>query len=237
MAFRNPFKRKIEHLSEKQRSLITHFSPKSPISEQFRTIRTNIKFTSPDAPIKRLLVSSPSPGEGKSTTAANLAIIMAQQNERVLLIDADMRKPTGHITFQLKNQSGLSNVLSKQKALKEVIQETVIDNVDVLTCGPIPPNPSELLGSSQMDQLLEEADGLYDYVIIDSPPLMAVTDGQILSAKAGGVVLVTASGKTETEAAKKSVDLLKNAQARILGVVLNQKDKRYTNYYYYYGND
>ncbi|ADI00536.1 CpsD/CapB family tyrosine-protein kinase [Salisediminibacterium selenitireducens] len=238
MAFRNPFAKKVEdHLTEKQRSLITHFSPKSPISEQFRAIRTNIQFASPDISLKRLLVTSTSPGEGKSTTAANLAIVLAQQENRVLLIDGDMRKPTGHFTFQLPNKQGLSNVLAKQASLSSCVQESQIEGVSVLTCGPIPPNPAELLGSKQMDTVLQEAEEMYDYIIIDSPPILAVTDAQLLAAKVEGVVLVTSSGKTEREAAKKSKELLDNAHARILGVILNRKDKKETTYYYYYGND
>lgn len=230
-------RRKKDHLTEKQRSLITHFAPKSPISEQFRTIRTNLQFASVDKPIKSLTVTSTAPGEGKSTNAANLAIVLAQQGHEVLIIDADMRKPTGHYTFQVENTAGLTNILTKQAEASDVIKKTFIDQVSILTCGPIPPNPAELLGAKRMDWLLQEMLKQYDYIIIDSPPVLAVTDAQVLANKTDATILVTSSGKTETDAAVKSKDLLERAGAKLAGVILNRKDKRETQHYYYYGND
>ena len=186
--------------------------------------------------MQTITVTSTAPGEGKSTTSANLAISLAQQDHQVLLIDADMRKPTNHYTFQVENRRGLINVLTKLSEAKDVIQETFIENVSIMTSGPIPPNPAELLGSKRMDWLLQEMMKSYDYVIVDSPPVLAVADAQVLASKTDAVVLVTSSGKTEKEAAKKSKDLLLHAGANIAGVVLNRKDKRETQYYYYYGN-
>ncbi|RZT21367.1 capsular exopolysaccharide synthesis family protein [Fictibacillus sp. BK138] len=227
------FKKTIKDLT--QRSLITHNNPKSPISEQYRTIRTNIQFASVDKEFKTLMITSSGPGEGKSTTAANLAVVLAQQGKKVLLIDGDLRKPTVHYTFNVSNIYGVTNVLTRQRSLKEAVVATKIPDIDVLPSGPVPPNPSELINSNSMDQLIEEASSLYDYVLFDTPPIMAVTDGQLLANRVDGVILVISSGKTEVEAAIKSKELLLHANAKILGTVLNGKDVSNDNYYYYYG--
>jgi capsular exopolysaccharide synthesis family protein len=229
------FRKNIQSLAE--RSLITHQNPKSPISEQYRTIRSNIHFASVDNNFKTLMITSSNPGEGKSTTVANLAIVLAQQGKRVLLIDCDLRKPTVHYTFKVSNLYGVTSVLARQKALSEVLVTTNIPDLDVLPSGPLPPNPSELINSKSMEQLIEEAQAMYDYVLFDTPPLLAVTDGQLLSNKIDGVILVVASGKTEIEDAVKSKELLNYAKARLLGTVLNAKDVDKTNYYYYYGEN
>ncbi|MBN3553996.1 CpsD/CapB family tyrosine-protein kinase [Fictibacillus nanhaiensis] len=218
-----------------QRSLISHINPKSPISEQYRTIRTNIQFASVDKEFKTLMVTSAGPGEGKSTTAANLAVVLAQQGKRVLLIDGDLRKPTVHYTFKVSNIYGVTNVLARQKSLHETAVMTKVPDLDVLPSGPVPPNPSELLASKSMNQLIEEASALYDYVLFDTPPVLAVTDGQVLSNKVDGVLLVISSGKTEIEGAVKAKEMLEHAQARLLGTVLNGKEFKKDNYYYYYG--
>ncbi|APH03451.1 CpsD/CapB family tyrosine-protein kinase [Bacillus weihaiensis] len=217
------------------RSLISMTSPKSPIAEQFRTIRTNIQFSSIDQELQTIIVTSSGPAEGKSTTTANLAVVFAQQGKRVLLIDSDLRKPTVHYTFRLENHVGLSNVLTRQSTLQEAVKETAQEKLWVLSSGPIPPNPSELLGSKGMQVLLEQAKEEYDVIILDTPPVLAVTDAQVLSNIADGVVLVVSSGKTETESAKKAKELLDSAKAKILGVVLNNKKAEDSQYYYYYG--
>lgn len=218
-----------------QRSLITHINPKSPISEQYRTIRTNIQFASIDKDLKTLMVTSASPGEGKSTTVANLAVVLAQQGKRVLLIDADLRKPTVHYTFKVSNIYGVTNVLTRQRTLSEAIVTTTIPDVDVLPSGPVPPNPSEIIDSKSMTHLIEEAKALYDYVLFDTPPIMVVTDAQVLAHRVDGVIMVISSGKTEIESAIKGKELLENANAKILGTVLNEKEVKKDNYYYYYG--
>ncbi|SCC29851.1 capsular exopolysaccharide family [Fictibacillus enclensis] len=218
-----------------QRSLITHNNPKSPISEQYRTIRTNIQFSSIDTHYQSIMVTSSSPGEGKSTTVANLAVVLAQQGKSVLLIDGDLRKPTVHYTFKVSNIQGITNVLTRQISLEDAAVQTSVEDLSVLPSGPIPPNPSELLNSKSMEMLVEEAKSKYDYVLFDTPPVLAVTDAQILANRCDGVVLVTSSGKTEKEAAIKAKELLDNANAKILGVVLNQKEMNENSYYYYYG--
>ena len=229
------FRKTIQDLT--QRSLITHINPKSPISEQYRTIRTNIQFASIDKEIKTLMVTSSGPGEGKSTTVANLAVVLAQQGKKVLLIDGDLRKPTVHYTFKVSNIYGVTNVLTRQTSLQDAVVTTTIPDVYVLPSGPVPPNPSELIDSKSMDQLIEEASTIYDYVLFDTPPIMAVTDGQLLAHRVDGVILVISSGKTEIEAAVKSKELLEHANAKILGTVLNAKEVKNDNYYYYYGTN
>ncbi|WP_338788132.1 CpsD/CapB family tyrosine-protein kinase [Metabacillus sp. FJAT-53654] len=217
------------------RSLISMTSPKSPIAEQFRTIRTNIQFSSVDEELQTMIVTSSGPAEGKSTTTANLAVVFAQQGKRVLLVDADLRKPTAHYTFRTENHVGISNVLTRQATLEEAVKTTAQDNLWLLTSGPIPPNPSELLGSKGMKQLLEKAKDEYDVIVLDTPPVLAVTDAQVLSNLTDGVVLVVSSGKTEIDSAKKAKELLDSAKAKILGVVLNNKKIQDSQYYYYYG--
>lgn len=222
--------------AELKRSLITSQNPKSPISEQYRTIRTNIQFSAVDEEIKTLLVTSSGPGEGKSTTAANLAVVFAQQGKRVLLIDSDLRKPTVHYTFNFTNTFGLTNVLTRQSQFHEVIKESMEKNLYILTSGPIPPNPAELLSSKAMEQFMKDVEEEFDMILFDSPPVLAVTDGQILASKCDGTILVVSSGKTETEQAVKAKELLKASNSHILGVVLNSKKMENSNYYYYYGN-
>jgi capsular exopolysaccharide synthesis family protein len=216
-----------------QRQLITETDKASPISEQYRTIRTNIEFSSIDKELKTFVVTSSGPGEGKSTTAANLAVVMAQNGQSVLIVDADMRKPTGHYTFGVMNNRGLTNVLSKQDTLDEAVQKTKVENLSVLTCGPIPPNPAELLNSRMMELILENAQELFDTIIIDTPPVMAVTDAQILASKCDGTILVISSGKAEKEQVKKTKELLVKANANLLGAILNNKDVDEGHYYYY----
>ncbi|WP_017379313.1 CpsD/CapB family tyrosine-protein kinase [Paenisporosarcina sp. TG-14] len=220
-----------------ERQLITIDSPRSPITEQYRTLRTNIEFSSFDQEYKTILVTSSSPGEGKSTTVSNLAVAFAQQGKKVLLIDTDLRKPTVHYTFNLKNVKGLTNVITKQATLTDVIQPTEVEHLTILTCGPIPPNPAELLGSEAMSQFIELAKTQYDIVLFDTPPILAVADTQILANKVDGTILVISSGNTEQEAARKSKDLLASAKGKIIGAVLNMKKAKDSKYYYYYGGD
>ncbi|RSK28866.1 polysaccharide biosynthesis tyrosine autokinase [Bacillus sp. HMF5848] len=228
-------KQKKTDVTRLNRSLITHTNPKSPISEQYRTIRTNIQFSSVDQTIRSLMVTSSGQAEGKSTTVANLAVAFAQQGKKVLLVDADMRKPTVHYTFQLHNTTGLTNVLTRLAVLKDATQTTDVENLEVLSSGPIPPNPAELLGSKAMEDFLVEAYAHYDLVLFDTPPVLAVTDAQILANQCSGTILVISSGKTETEAAVKAKELLVAAKGKLLGVVLNQKKVDSGSYYYYYG--
>lgn len=218
-------------------SLITLVNPSSPISEQYRTIRTNIQFaSSADNPIKTMVITSSGPGEGKSTTSANLAVVFAKAGQRVLLVDADMRKPTVYKTFNLNNSRGLSTVLSTATSVLEAAQRTVIDNLTILTSGPKPPNPSELLGSMRMGQVIEEAKNMYDIVIFDMPPVVAVTDAQIMASKTDGTLLVVRENVSRKESLVKAKELLNMVQARILGAIYNGAEHSNDQGYYYYGN-
>jgi capsular exopolysaccharide synthesis family protein len=218
-----------------KRKLVTKTDPKSPISEQYKTIRTNINFSAVDRDLRSIMVTSSGPGEGKSTTAANLAVVFAQQGKNVLLVDADMRKPTAHYTFNLTNTFGFTTVLTRQKTLREVIHPSDVDHLDILTCGPVPPNPAELLSSRSMEEFLVDVYGEYDLVIFDTPPALAVTDAQVLADQCDGTVLVVSSGMTEIDKVQKTKDLLQSTKGKILGVVLNNREVKDTSYYYYYG--
>lgn len=230
------FRRKNE-INKPYRNLITQINPQSSISEQFRTVRTNIEFASVDRKIKTLMVTSARPGEGKSTIAANLAVAFAQQGKKVLLVDADLRKPTVQFIFQLENSFGMTTVLSKQLTFEKAILDTQIKDLYLLTSGPIPPNPAELLSSKAMDDMIKEARREFDFVIFDSPPVLAVSDAQVIANKCDGVILVINSGKTDRNAAIKAKDQLENAKAKLLGAVLNnKKDKERYGYYVYRQN-
>ncbi|PBB06508.1 CpsD/CapB family tyrosine-protein kinase [Salimicrobium humidisoli] len=220
-----------------KRTLIAHENPRSPISEQYRTIRTNLDFASVDSKLHTMTVTSAGPSEGKSLTTANLAIVFAQQGKRVLLVDGDLRKPTVHYTFRLDNVSGLSNyVAGHGDTVREIAQPTQVDGLDIVTSGPIPPNPSELLGSARMEAFIDEAKQKYDLVIFDSPPVLAVTDSQVLTSQTDGALLVVRNKKTEKEAANRSKELLEQAKAKVLGIVLNDVPQKESGYYAYYGN-
>lgn len=230
------FKKKRKHVDQKTaRQLITVATPKSIISEQFRTIRTNLTFSLPDENLNTLFFTSASPSEGKSTVSANTAVTFAQAGKKVLFVDADMRKPTVHYTFRLPNAAGLSTVLTNQITVEEIVRETDIDNLYVITSGPIPPNPSELLGSKTMTYLIEKLKEDFDLIVFDAPPTLSVTDAQILSNEMDGTVLVIDSGYTEKEAITKAKELLEQADAKILGVVLNNYTSSSGEYYEYYG--
>jgi capsular exopolysaccharide synthesis family protein len=235
-----------DHLRE--RDLGVFLDPKSVAAECCRSIRTNILFMSPDRPLRTMVVTSPSPQEGKTTTAINLGVTMAEAGGRVLIVDTDMRRPRLHRSFGVPNQSGISTVIVGKSKLQETIKRTDVPNLDVLTCGPVPPNPSELLHTDRFVAVLAECASLYDRIILDSPPTSAVTDPAVLGNLADGVVLVVKAGETTREAALHARKQLMSAKARLFGVVVNAidfsnpaygYDYYYRNYYRYgytYGN-
>lgn len=215
-------------------SLITLEQSKSPISEAYRTLRTNVQFTSVDSETKKIMITSSGPREGKSFTLANLAVSMAQAGKTVLVLDVDMRNPIQHKLFGLDNGQGLSIALLQDQDYQQYIRETAVPGVMVLTGGPIPPNPAELVGSKRMKRLLEEASEQYDIVLIDTPPIVAVTDAAILAQEVDGVILVLASGEVNKDFAQRAKELLDKVGAKILGAVLNKVDLKTSEYYYYY---
>jgi len=215
--------------------LITQMKPKSPISEQYRTIRTNIQFSMVDKNLKTLVCTSSIPAEGKSTTISNLAVTIAQQGQKVLLVDADLRKPTIHQIMEVKNQIGLTNMLTKSETTKKaVLKAPKTANLYILPSGPIPPNPSELLGSKKMENLISTFLEEYDLVLFDTPPVLAVADAQILSGRCDGVILVIRSKQTEKKNLVKAKELLERTKSNLLGTVFNGVDQKEAHYYYYY---
>lgn len=225
--------RRLKNKGKKIVQLISNYNSKSPIAEQYRLIRNNLNYSSVDKVIKSLVVTSPEPSDGKSTTAANLSIVLAQQGKQVILVDADLRKPSVHYAFNVSNRDGLTNVLAKEINLDQAITKTQVPNLVLLTSGPIPPNPSELLDSKTMKIITEELKTTFDYVVFDTPPLLVVTDSQIMANKCDGVVLVVASGKTKRDSALQAKDLLEKANAQLLGVVVNGVESKKG---YYYGS-
>ncbi|MBM7556933.1 CpsD/CapB family tyrosine-protein kinase [Halanaerobacter jeridensis] len=228
-----------QNLQTRHEELIVEHSPKSPVSEAYRNLRTNLSFLRPDEPLSKIAVTSSTPKEGKSLTVANLAISMAHNEEDILIIDADLRKPMQHKFYDLPNYEGLSNILTGELKFEEAVQETGIDRLSVISTGFIPPNPAELLSSHRMEEVIEQAEEEFDFVMIDTPPVIAVTDAAILGKKLDGILLVVASHETERGMLEKSTDKLKKANVDLIGTVLNKHPVKdgagYDTYYYYYG--
>ncbi|WP_420062760.1 CpsD/CapB family tyrosine-protein kinase [Leuconostoc lactis] len=220
--------------------LIAAAEPKNPVSEQFRTIRTNIDFASvAKGNVKTLLVSSALPSEGKSTITANLAVVYAQQGKSVLLVDADLRRPTVVRTFGVADNHGLTNYLADVNSdAGSIIHHTRMASLDVVASGPVPPNPAELLASSRMTNLIAELRQRYDLVIFDVPPFLMVTDAQVLMSKMDGVAVVVSRRQTTKGALQRTTDMLKLADAPVLGFIYNDATRRKnsgTGYGYGYG--
>ena len=213
--------------------LVINREPKSASAEAYKTLRTNIQFSTIDSDVKTLLVTSPGPGEGKSITAANLAISMSQIGKKVLLIDCDMRRPSVHKMFDISNEVGLTNILKEEFNFEKVVYKAS-SNFSILTCGTIPQNPSEVMASRRMKKFLQDAENEFDFIILDTPPIIAVTDAQILSTMVEGVLMVINSTVTSIEACKKAKSLLKAVNANIIGVVLNKVKTKKDSYYGYY---
>ncbi len=215
--------------------LATLLYPRSPAAEAYRTLRTNVEFASVDAPLRTILVTSSVPGEGKTTTAANLAVAFAQSGRNTLLLDADLRKPGIHRIFDLPNAHGLTSLLrAEDAAIESLSHATEQEHLRVMTTGPLPPNPAELLGSQRMRAVLERLAGEFDLVVIDSPPLQAVTDAAILATLADGTLFVVDAGHTRRGAVQQGRAALDRVDAHVLGVVLNRLSERLQSEYYYY---
>jgi capsular exopolysaccharide synthesis family protein len=220
-------------------ALISQSAPDDPTSEAYRALRTNVTFVSAEQRALQLICfTSPGPGEGKSTTASNLAITLAQQGAHTLLVDADLRRPQVHRAFNLVQEPGLTDILVGAATLREAVRPNVIPNLDVLPGGALPPNPSELLGSEAMHRLLGELRAQYDSIIFDTPPALAVTDATVLGTNADAVIIVLRAGETEEPAAQRAVEMFRRVQARVAGAVLNGVEKTRDRYYqYYYSKD
>jgi len=213
--------------------LVVARDPRSPISEGFRALRTNIQFSSIDKPVRVLLVTSASPGEGKTTIAANLAVALAQSGQRVALIDADLRRPSVHRILGISNSVGLTNALLQTGGLDGTLLSTEFENLQSMVSGPLPPNPAELLGSERIGKVLEELRHKVDWVILDTPPCLVVTDAAVLARRADGVLVVSRVGSTRRQALKEALQLLEQVGVKVVGVVMNQVSARRNSYYDY----
>lgn len=242
-----PFKFGFKRNQEDQESqkngvmLVTYAEPKHVISEQYRTVRTNIEFAA--AALDKcqvVMFTSSTMSEGKSTVSANVAVTWAQAGKKVLLIDADLRRPTVHATFRKLNLDGVTTVLTGKSKPSEVVEDTFVDNLSIISSGPIPPNPSELLNSKRMGDLLKWARENFDIIVLDAPPVLAVSDVQVLVPKTDGVIIVSKLGKTLKGDLRRTVEVLKLAKAHILGSVERVKsrhgDKGYGYGYGYQSN-
>jgi len=213
--------------------LITSSNARSPFAEAFRTLRTNINFAGLDNPYRTILVTSAGPDEGKTTTIANLGIVMAQSNKKVLIIGLDLRRPNLHKVFNIEDKVGVTNALIENIDPRDIAQEAEIPGLYILPSGPIPPNPSELIASQRMHVLLERASKNFDLVLVDSPPLM-LSDALLLANQVDGVILVVSKGTTRKDHAKDAKEKLERVGAKVIGVVLNRVDMEGGDYYYYY---
>ncbi len=236
----------IARIKSDENILIAMTQPRSPITEAFRVLRTAVQFSAVDSPHRSLLVTSAIPGEGKSTTSSNLAVVMAQAGHNVLLVDTDLRRPSLHTIFDLPNKRGLTSLLLEfsrsnqdldiRNLVTDTVQATRVGGLQVLSCGPIPPNPSELLGSSKMRELLNILAAQFDFVILDSSPVLSVTDAVVLSLQVDTILLVVKAGVSKKEHVKQAVARMREVNANLIGCVLNaisSKSDLYSSYYYY----
>lgn len=217
-------------------TLITYTNPKSIISEEFNTLRTNIQFATANKPSQTLMFTSANKNEGKSTVIANVAMTFANQGKKVLLVDSDMRNPSLHVLFHIENRRGLTDLLTdRQISVSSLCQPTPHANLSILPSGALPPNPSELIDSERMDEVLALLKQEFQLILFDMPPIIAVTDAQVMAAKVDGTVFVIRSGVTEKKQLLKAKELLEYAQATIVGAVLNDKKSKGKDKYNYYG--
>jgi capsular exopolysaccharide synthesis family protein len=219
--------------------LVTYFNPLSPLAEAYRRLRTNVLYAQMETPLKSFLVTSANPSEGKSTTVANLAIAFAQAEKRVLLVDADMRRPTMHNFFGCTKNPGLTDLFVGNSTIEEIVNRNIVENLDIIFCGTTPPNPAELLGSKRMHDFIKQMSEKYDLLMFDSPPLLAVTDAAVLSTSVDGAILVASAGATRAAAISRASEFLHGVGGKTLGVLLNNFDikKAYGGYYSSYSYD
>ncbi len=235
MQSKKPKEEQVLTIHSQPAEIVSLTNPKSPVAEAYHTLRTNILFAGLDKPLKSLLVTSPLPQSGKTTTVANLGVTIARTGTRVLILDADLRRPTQHKVFHVENKAGLTTLLINDRAvLNEVISETGVENLSLLTSGPLPPNPSELIVTKAFTSLMKQLKQDYDFILVDSPPLIAVTDPALLSRFVDGTILVVDFGRIPKEVAQKLKEQLDNVRANTIGVILNKIPSNGQGYYYYY---
>lgn len=224
----------IPQVSEQEAGIVMMGDNRSPVRESYRVLRTNLQFAAVDRPLDVLLVTSAAPSEGKSMTAANLGAAIAQTGRRVILVDTDLHRPRQHRLFKVRNSVGVTTgLLEDQPNIDDILQETSVPGLRVLTSGPLPPNPAELLGSARMRSLLTALKAEADVVVLDSPPISALSDAAVLSTQADGVVMVLEAGKTRRPFAQRALEALNRVNAHVVGAVLNRVPKRGFGYYYY----
>lgn len=215
--------------------LVTILNPKSIVAEQFRMVRTNLEFSIVDKDLKSFLVTSLAPSSGKSTISANLATTFAAQGKKVLLVDTDMRKPTIHKIFKLRNNEGLSTLITSKEAMtSDYIEKIDVENMFILTSGPTPPNPAELISSKRMEQLIDEMEQIFDLVIFDTPPVLAVADSQIMAGKVDGTLFVLRKGVDRKEQIITAKERMDSVNANVLGAIYNRIEPTDASYYYEY---
>lgn len=227
-------RRKEQDAESRQEALTTMLDPTGGASEDYRTLRTSLLYSLVDATPKAIVITSPGAGEGKSTTCANLGVVLAQAGKGVLVIDCDLRKPKMHQLFGLRNLQGVVNVMVGETSLTEVTQNAEVPELKVVTSGPVPPNPTELLGSRRFSDLLDETRQAFDYVLLDTPPVEAVTDATILAGQTDGTLLVFNAKATRKGAVRQSVHGLQSVGANVLGTVMNSAKTDKGSYYYGY---
>ncbi|MDE3091807.1 MAG: CpsD/CapB family tyrosine-protein kinase [Chloroflexota bacterium] len=219
---------------DRQSTLITISNPRSPMSEAYRTLRTNLEFSSLDKAIRSMVVTSAAPEEGKSTTLANLAVTIAQAGKKVILVDCDLRRPSLHQLFEARSAPGFTDMMRDDTLMsKPPLQETRVANLRLLASGTLPPNPSELLASRRMSEVIAALQALADMVLFDAPPIVAVTDAAVLASKVDAALLVVSAGKTKRDHAKKAKALLEKVNAHLIGTVLNNVKGEAGMYQYY----
>jgi len=224
----------VPRLSEDEPMLITGAEPKSALIEAFQTVHANLNFASVDRALESLVITSAGPGEGKTFVSANLALTMARQGKQVIVVDADLRRPTIHKRFGIDNAEGLTTILASGRSVEEVLITSEVERLRILPSGPIPPNPVELLASDKMKELCEELSNKADLVLYDTPPIVIVSDAPTLAAQSDGVLLVIEQGGTSKRLITEVQDILGRAHARIIGVVLNKVTRQAGHYYYSY---
>lgn len=210
--------------SPERSQLIALRDPRSPAAEAYRTLRTNIQFSSLDKPLRTLLATSTAPDEGKSTTIANLAVTMAQAEQRVILVDCDLHRPTLHTLFDLPNDAGLTSLILAQEDAEIPLHDTGVPGLSLLASGPLPPRPADILGSRRMEAVIGRLRSQADIVLFDTPPVIAVTDAAVLATRVDGVLLVFQAKKTNRERARRARQMLEKGKANIVGVVLNNAE-------------